>query len=66
MSRFANFLPVTCDSTCHSHIVTHVTVTVTHVTCHRSGVTQDCDVSVIHQVSYQQGYVEIKGMSQSH
>ena len=53
-----------------SHVtVTPVTVTVTHVTyvtCHRPGVTQDCDVSVIHQVSYQQGYVEIKGMSQSH
>ena len=71
LSRFANFLPVTCDITCHSHnchshIHTCHTITVTHVTCHRPGVTQDCDVSVIHQVSYQQGYVEIKGMSQSH
>ena len=51
MSRFANFLPVTCDITCNSHTchtvtVTHVTVTVT-VTCHRPGVTQDCDVSSI-------------------
>ena len=55
MSQFATFLPVTCDVTCHSHshshmshvTVTHVTVTVTHVTCHRPGVTQDCDVSSI-------------------
>ena len=37
VSRFANFLPVACDITCHSH---------SH-TCHRPGVPQDCDVSSI-------------------
>ena len=40
LSWFANFLPVTCDS--HMSHVTPVTVT-----CHRPGVTQDCDVSSI-------------------
>ena len=59
MSQFADFLPVTCDITCHSHTchshshmshLSHLSqshVTVTHVTCHRPGVTQDCDVSSI-------------------